>query len=161
MSNFVKPFFRFQSAIELVNYINECCLTNPKVDEENLQDLLEDIMDQEFHTVCDDNSPKEISMYLIKYLNMLKNGQMEQIRGELSQLPPCEIWIVAGRKINFVSKLEDESSSDDDDDDEDMETSDVKISKTSAAPSTSGSTMQVMEEDVDPGWTVVKTKKKK
>jgi pre-rRNA-processing protein TSR2 len=115
-------------------------------------------MDQEFDTICDDNSIKEISMYLIKYLNMLRNGQIEQIRAEISQLPPCEMWIVSGRKINFVSKPDDESSSDDD---EEMETNDLKVSNAVNAPSTSGSTMQVMEEDVDPGWTVVKTKKKK
>lgn len=122
-------------------------------------DLLEDIMDQEFDTICDDNSIKEISMYLIKYLNMLRNGQLEQIRAELSQLPPCEMWIVSGRKINFVSKPDDESSSEDDDDE--MDSNDVKITNTSTAPSTSGSTMEVMEEDIDPGWTVVKTKKRK
>jgi pre-rRNA-processing protein TSR2 len=128
------------------------------VDEENLMDLLEDIMDQEFDTICDDNSIKEISVYLIKYLNLLRNGQLEQIRAEISQLPPCEMWIVSGRKINFVSKPDDESSSDDD---EEMETGDVKVTNSATAPSTSGSTMQVMEEDVDPGWTVVKTKKRK
>lgn len=115
-------------------------------------------MDQEFDTICDDNSIKEISVYLIKYLKMLQNGQIELIRAELAQLPPCEMWIVAGRKINFVSKPDDESSSDDD---EDMETGDIKISNNTAAPSTSGSTLQVMEEDVDPGWTMVKTKKRK
>ena len=129
------------------------------MDEENLVDLLEDIMDQEFATICDDNSIKEISMYLIKYLNMLRNGHSEQVGIELSQLPVCDLWIVSGRKINFVSKPDDESSSEDDD--EEMEMSDVKITDSSTAPSTSGSTMQVMEEDVDPGWTKVKAKKRK
>lgn len=90
---------------------------------------------------------------------MLRNGQSELVGAELSQLPPCDLWIVSGRKINFVSKPDDESSSDDDD--EDMEMNDVKITENSSAPSTSGSTMQVMEEDVDPGWTMVKTKKRK
>ena len=129
------------------------------MDEENLVDLLEDIMDQEFATICDDNSIKEISMYLIKYLKMLRNGQSELVGAELSQLPPCDLWIISGRKINFVSKPDDESSSDEDD--EDMEMSEGKITENSTAPSTSGSTMQVMEEDVDPGWTMVKTKKRK
>jgi pre-rRNA-processing protein TSR2 len=143
--------------------VTECCVTNSKVDEEDVIDLLEDIMDQEFHTVCDDNSIKEISCLLIKYLNMLKNGNLDQIGAELAQWPPCDIWIVAGRKINFVAKLDDESSSDDDEDDEmgDSMSSKAKITNNTSAPSTSGSTMQVEEQDIDPGWTVVKTKKKK
>lgn len=133
-------------------------MTNAKVDEEDMIDLMEDIMDQEFTTICDDNSIKEISSLLIKYLNMLKNTQMEQIRLELSQLPPCQMWIVQGYKVNFVSKPDDESSTDEDDDDE-MEG--ATITDNTTAPSTSGSTMQVEEEDVDPGWTVVKGSKGK
>ena len=121
---------------------------------------MEDIMDQEFNSICDDNSIKEIAGYLVKYLKMLREGQIEQIRAELSQLPPCEMWIVQGRRINFVSKPDDESSSDEDDDDEMCDIG-IKISENTTAPSTSGSTMQVEEEDVDPGWTVVKTHKKK
>lgn len=133
-------------------------MTNAKVDEEDLIDLMEDIMDQEFTTICDDNSIKEISSLLIKYLNMLKNTQMEQIRLELSQLPPCQMWIVQGYKVNFVSKPDDDSSTDEDDDDE-MEG--ATITDNTTAPSTSGSTMQVEEEDVDPEWTVVKGSKGK
>lgn len=116
-------------------------------------------MDQEFQTICDDDSIKEISSYLIKYLKMLTQGQIEQIRAELSQLPPCEMWIVQGRSINFISKPDDESSSDEDEDG--MCDSGMSVSHNKAAPSTSGSTMQVEEEDIDPGWTVVKTNKKR
>lgn len=131
-------------------------MSNPKVSEEEIVDLLEDIMDQEFDTICDDNSIKEISGYLVKYLQMLLSRRVDDIRSELSLLPPCEKWIVQGRRINFVTKPDDESSSDDDD--EEME-SDVIDNTTS--PSTSGSTMQVEVEDIDPGWTIVKGKKRK
>lgn len=117
-------------------------------------------MDQEFHTICDDDSIKEISIFLVKYLNMLKNGNMEGIRAELSQLPPYDLWIVPGRQIKFVSKPDDDSSSSDD---EAMDDGEMTITESQSAPSTSGSTMQVEEEDVDPGWTRVggKGKKKK
>ena len=86
---------------------------------------------------------------------MLTIGNIAQIGTELSQFPPCEMWIVAGRKINFISKPDDESSSDEDDDMEDIDEC------VPSGPSTSGSTMQVVEEDVDPGWTKVKSKKRK
>lgn len=116
-------------------------------------------MDQEFQTICDDDSIKEISSYLVRYLKMLKDGQLEQIRVELSQLPSCEMWIVPGRRINFVTKPEDESSSDEDDDS--MAENGMITTENTTAPSTSGSTTQVEEEDVDPGWTVVETNKKR
>jgi len=145
-----------------VNYVTECCLSNAKVEEEHLVDLLEDIMDQEFDTICDDNSIKEISASLVRYLTLLKEGQLGPIQQELSQLPPCEMWIVPGRRINFVSNPESSSDDDDDDEDEDMDVGgDGVMTENTTAPSTSGSTMQVEEEEVDPGWTVVKTKKKK
>lgn len=118
-------------------------------------------MDQEFHTVCDDNSIKEISCLLTRYLKMLLAGQVDAIRAELSQLPTCDMWIVPGRQIKFAMKPDDESSSDDEDDDDEMEGGDIVIADCTNAPSTSGSTMQVEEEDIDPGWTKVKGKKRK
>lgn len=119
-------------------------------------------MDQEFHTICDDNSIKEISIHLVKYLKMLREGNLEQIRAEISLLPPCDMWIVQGKQINFVSSPDDESSSEDDDeDDQEMGNCSMAVSENTTAPSTSGSTMQMEEEDVDPGWTVVKQKKRK
>lgn len=93
---------------------------------------------------------------------MLKSGNMEQIRVELSQLPPCDMWIVQGRQIKFISKPDDDSSSSEDED-EAMDDGGMTITENHSAPSTSGSTMQVEEEDIDPGWTRVggKGKKKK
>lgn len=129
------------------------------MDEESLADIMEDIMDQEFHTVCDDNSIKEISCLLTRYLKMLQGGQVDAIRAELSQLPPCDMWIVPGRQIKFAMKPDDESSSDEDDDE--MDSGDMAVTDCTNAPSTSGSTMQVEEEDIDPGWTKVKGKKRK
>jgi pre-rRNA-processing protein TSR2 len=146
----------------MVNYVTDCCLTNAKVDEDNLIELLEDIMDQEFDTICDDNSIKEISNLLIRYLKMLRDGQLEQIKLELSPLSVCDMWIVPGRKINFVTKPDDGSSTDEGSDDEmEVGTEIASSIKNVTSPSTSGSTMHVEEEDIDPGWTKVKGKKRK
>lgn len=135
-------------------------MLNPKVSEEDIVEILEDIMDQEFDTVCDDNSIQEVSRILIKYFQMLQNNQQSQAMLELSQLAPCEKWIVPGGRVKIIQQ---EESSSDDDDDEMMDTSDAAPNASSSAnpPSTSGSTMQFVEEDVDPGWTVVKSSKKK
>lgn len=137
--------------------MTDSLVMNPKISEEDIAEILEDIMDQEFDTLCDDNSVQEVTRILIKYFQMLQNNQQSQIMFEISQLPPCEMWIVPGGRVKIIRDVEDESSSDDDE--EMMDTSDQAVS---AVPSTSGSTMQFKEEDLaDPGWTVVKGKKKK
>lgn len=119
-------------------------------------DLLEDIMDEQFNTVCEDDSVKEVSTVLAKYFDMAKEGKMDTIRIELSQLPPCTNWIMPTFQVKKIRDEDSSSSSDDDDDDEEMNegSKPSSTSKNIAIPSTSGSTMDFEEED--PGWTVVK-----
>jgi pre-rRNA-processing protein TSR2 len=141
-----------------VNYVSESCTSNPNVSESDLVDLLEDIMDEEFDTVCDDGSTKEISLVLVKYLRMLQQGKIEDIKQELNNLGPCQIWIRPGHRINYIKSPDSDSSSESD------EEMDVPSENQVTGPSTSGSTIPMEEEDmaeVDPGWTVVKTKKRK
>lgn len=119
-------------------------------------------MDQEFDTICEDESIKEISKLLLKYLEMIKNNQLDIIKTELSQLSPCNNWIVPGNRINIIHDPEDDSDTDNSEDDEiEMNDNNFSITKNTSAPSTSGSTMQVEENDVDPGWTVVKKGKRR
>lgn len=90
---------------------------------------------------------------MVKYLTWLRESKDADIINEINQLPPCEKWIVLGRKINYVKDPDTSSESDDGDE---ME---VEIT-----PSTSGSTQTVKVEDIldtEPGWTVVRTKSKK
>lgn len=121
-------------------------------------DLLEDIMDEQFNTVCEDESIKEVSTVLIKYFDMAKSGNMEAVRSELAQLPPCSVWITQSFQVKRVK--EESSSSDEDDDDEMTVDNNHEPNSTPMAPSTSGSTMEFEEEDPDPGWTLVKKGKK-
>lgn len=132
-------------------------LGNTKVSEEDLNDLLEDILDQEFDTICEDESTKEVSRILLKYLELINSGQVEVIKSELSKLPPCNSWIVKGSKINIIRDAESSSS---DESDEEMDTYNAP-QQNHSVPSTSGSTMRVQEEDLDPGWTVVKKGKRR
>lgn len=119
-------------------------------------------MDEEFETVCDDGSIQEVSFHLVKYLRMLRDGKLEKIKTEINQLPPCQMWIRPGNKITFIKSPDDSSSSESGESDEEMDQDMIISEGQNVAPSTSGSTMKMEEEDVvDPGWTVVKTKKRK
>lgn len=118
-------------------------------------DLLEDIMDEQFDTVCEDDSVKEVSNVLMKFFTLAKEGKIEQVRTEISQMTPCANWIMPTFQ---VKKIKEESSSDEDEDDDDnnMDVAASNSSNNNMIPSTSGSTMDFEEEDPDPGWTVVK-----
>lgn len=137
-----------------MTYVTDSFVANPKMSDDDVTEILEDIMDQEFDTICDDNSVQEVSKLLVKYFFMLQNNQHEQIKNEFSQLPPCEMWIVPGGRVKIIANVDDGSSSSDDD--EDMDTSESNV------PSTSGSTMKFEVQEVDPdGWIEVKNRKKK
>ncbi|KAG5681777.1 hypothetical protein PVAND_011185 [Polypedilum vanderplanki] len=147
-----------QTAIDFVDYVTDSCMqSNVKINEEDLMDLLEDIMDQECDTILEDDSIKEISSILLRYLELLKNGQVEVIKSELSCLPPCEQWIEQGKKINIINDPDDDDSSSSEDEQNNQQ---MSVSANVTSPSTSGSTMQVVEEE-DPGWTVVRKGKRR
>ncbi|KAJ8957538.1 hypothetical protein NQ318_020577 [Aromia moschata] len=90
-----------QTAVDCVNYMVQYCLYEPNIDPENIQEALEDILDEEFETVCEDGSPKEIASILYKFIQLLKDGNMEQCELEYQKLPV----------LNFGMIVEDSSSS--------------------------------------------------
>lgn len=42
--------------MDSMNYVYEYCIGNDNVTESEMQEILEEIMDEEFDTVCEDNS---------------------------------------------------------------------------------------------------------
>lgn len=100
-------------------------------------------MEQEFETVCEDNSIKDISIWIIKYLNICKEGGAAAVKQEISQLPECKNWLQRNVETPIQMKF------------------DIEDAEDIVGPSTSGSTTVMMEEDVEPGWTTVKTKRHK
>lgn len=137
-----------------------CIQNEMKLDRDDLCDQLEGVLDEDFQTICEDNSPREIAMLFEKYLKMCRENRLAEIEAELSLLPPLkERWLQRGHVVQYASRMGDDSSSDDSgDDDEDPMNNGVRVRelKEPVAPSTN--TTEAMEDD---GWTVVKTKPKK
>lgn len=44
----------------MMNWITSYCLDQPDPQVEDITDTLEDILDEEFETICEDDSPKGI-----------------------------------------------------------------------------------------------------
>lgn len=53
-------------AIDIVNYMAQYCLSDVSIAVADIEEALEDIMDEEFDTICEDNSVKGI-VYLSLY----------------------------------------------------------------------------------------------
>lgn len=54
-----------QVAVDVAKYMKEYCVSDSRVDAENIQDAIEDLMDEEFDTVCEDESPKGTERYIL------------------------------------------------------------------------------------------------
>ncbi|XP_058825720.1 uncharacterized protein LOC131685788 [Topomyia yanbarensis] len=152
------------TALEIIDYITCFCTENKKVDSHDLREVLEEIMDQEFETICEDESIDEISDILMRHLSLLKENKVDQIKAELSRLGPCENWIKSGNRIK-MQHLDDSSGTEDDEmdyQDQDMESVPTTGAVgTSTTPSIHGSTSDFLEEDTEPGWTQVCHRRRK
>ncbi|KAI8430390.1 hypothetical protein MSG28_000679 [Choristoneura fumiferana] len=73
-------------------YIARYCVENI-VDIDNLTEALEDLMDEEFDTVCHDNSPKEVATLLLQFLALLKEGRREELQVRIAAMPTCQKWL--------------------------------------------------------------------
>ncbi|CAG9857517.1 unnamed protein product [Phyllotreta striolata] len=126
-----------QAAIDCVNEVTQYCLDDPNIDQESLEDFLEDVMDEKFDTIFEDGSPKEIAALLLRFVQLLKENNVQECDEEFSKLPVANTaWLEESKTSNQgKSQAQSDSSSDD------AESTDVP-----------------MEDD---GWTVVQTKKKR
>ncbi|XP_017141143.1 pre-rRNA-processing protein TSR2 homolog [Drosophila miranda] len=157
-----------QVAIQIMDYTYQYCVGNENITQGELQEVLEELMDQEFNTLCDDNSIPEICRNLLRYKQMAQQNQYPEIETELSKLPPGKEWLRPDVKVTYTPVDGDSSSDDDEDMDEDGDDDDDEIdeSEEDEAPSGSGrvtrsqTRKQKAGEFVEPedGWTTVRRK---
>lgn len=123
-------------AICTIDYIIQYCTSENDLELEDIEDVLDDIMDQEFNTICEDDSIKEVSQLLYNFLQLLKTGDTAQLESEYNKLPQTNTnWLVVTENAKESRMVEEE-------------------------PSTS---CQTMNEDLpeDTEWTQVKSRRKK
>ncbi|XP_017874249.1 PREDICTED: uncharacterized protein LOC108621452 isoform X2 [Drosophila arizonae] len=156
-----------QVAIQIMDYTYEYCVGNENITQGELQEVIEELMDQEFNTLCDDQSIPEICRNLLRYKQMAMASQYPQIEMELSKLPQGKDWLRPDVKITYTP-IDDDSSSDEDmeDDDESAEDpmnaadSDEEAGTSSGRVTRSQTRKQQAEQFVEPeeGWTTVRRK---
>ncbi|KAJ8967075.1 hypothetical protein NQ317_018656 [Molorchus minor] len=101
-----------QTAIECMNYMVQFCLYETNVDVDSIQEALEDIMDEEFETICEDNSPKEIALVLFKFLQLFRAGDLAQCEIEYQKLPVMNTeWLRQSKtQVPHAAVVDDSSS---------------------------------------------------
>ncbi|XP_073814945.1 pre-rRNA-processing protein TSR2 homolog [Musca autumnalis] len=153
-----------QTAIDIMNYTYQYCIGNENITEGELQDVIEELLDQEFDTICEDGSVVEIARHLLRYKYMSLQGQYVEIEAELSKLPQGKDWLRNDVKITYTpidgdSSSEDAGSDSSSDDDDEMDIDGPSSSNTR----TTRSQARKKEDDfVEPeeGWTTVRNKRK-
>lgn len=158
-------FGSLQMAIEIMNYTYEYCIGNQNITQGELQDVLEDLMDQEFDTICEDGSIPEICRHLLRYKQMSLEGKYAEIELELAKIPQGKDWLRPDVKITYTP-IEGDSSSEDGSDSEDDDDMDVDgmtdEPSTSSRVTRSQASRKTKDEFVEPedGWTTVRTRRK-
>ncbi|CAK1541345.1 unnamed protein product [Leptosia nina] len=135
-------------------YVARFCVENI-ADVDELTEVLEDLMDEEFETVCHDNSPREVAALLLNFLTLLKDGQHEELRNRVEAMPKCQKWL--------STPIHDESTPPQchGNPDDNTTSSSGEEEETDRNVIESNSAPEPMEEDPEPGWTVVRTRRKK
>ncbi|XP_044268968.1 pre-rRNA-processing protein TSR2 homolog [Tribolium madens] len=125
---------------DFINYTTQYCLYESNVEPDGIQEALDDILDQEFDTICEDGSTKEIALLLYRFVDLLKQGNTQMFEEEYQKLP---IGAMSSSK-SIKSQNEDMSEVCE------ANTSEPNIEKTSEIP---------MEEDSE--WTEVKSRRRR
>lgn len=141
-------------------YLARYCVENV-VDREELTEVIEDLMDEEFETVCHDNSPKEVASLLLLFLGLLREGRHDELRNRIEAMPKCQKWLSQPIHESVPPQChgnpdDDSTSSSGDDEDPD------NMNDAAATSSNGHQNPEPMDEDeAEPGWTVVRTRRRK
>ncbi|XP_036345988.1 pre-rRNA-processing protein TSR2 homolog [Rhagoletis pomonella] len=154
-----------QQAIEIMEYTYKYCIGNENITQGELQDVVEELLDQEFDTICEDGSIPEICRNLLRYKSLCFSGEYAQIESELSKLPQGKEWLRPDVKIVYTPIAGENSSSEDDDSsgnsDADMDVDDEDSDIASCSRVTRSQTRRKQEfAEPEPGWTTVRTRRK-
>ncbi|VEN34725.1 unnamed protein product [Callosobruchus maculatus] len=145
-----------QTALDFMNYMVQFCLYERSVDVDKIQEALEDILDEEFQTICEDGSTKEVAIVLYKFVKLLQDGNTQECELEYQKLPTINAeWLKANIEQAKKTMLEGSSSSSEDEDENTSTSQHTTNQRSTVLPTVTETPME------DDGWTEVKSKKKR
>ncbi|XP_034230943.1 pre-rRNA-processing protein TSR2 homolog isoform X2 [Thrips palmi] len=142
----------YNKAMGMIDAVVELFRNKPDAGWDEVADILGDMMDDEFNTICEDDSTDEVGSLLWEFYKHCCSGDQALVEQELEKLPSGN-WL--NKCLNQSHPTAPQDDSDDDDDGDDAQ----------GGPSTSNGQNQMdaemgpQGEDPDPGWTQVRRKR--
>ena len=137
-------------AMLMIDAVVDLFKSKPHAEWTEVADLLGDMMDDEFNTVCEDDSTDEVGTLLWEFYKICTTGDNDSIEEEIAKLPSGGLRL--SRCIERVPTAQEVDDGDSNSDDGDA--------GTSAQQGTEGDEMDTQEAEEDPGWTQVTRRKK-
>uniref|UniRef100_UPI00398EE984 pre-rRNA-processing protein TSR2 homolog n=1 Tax=Pristiophorus japonicus TaxID=55135 RepID=UPI00398EE984 len=160
-----------QKADWMVTAVAQYLEDNADLDSEEVEELMADIMYNEFDTVVEDGSLSEVAQQIWNFYGLCQRGQESEVRGQMQQLVQrkCSVKVNAVKGKNSCAEPED--SEEEEEEEDGTEAMDCESRPAlAAAPGGSPSPQRQMEappreaeeeeEELQDGWTVVRRKKK-
>nr|CAI5839740.1 unnamed protein product [Callosobruchus analis] len=145
-----------RTALDFVNYMVQFCLYERSVDIHKIQEALDEILDEEFETICEDGSTKEVAVLLYKFVKLLQDGNTQECELEYQKLPTINAeWLRANIEQAERTMLDSNSSSSEDEEQPTSSSQPTTNQRSTALPTVAETPME------DDGWTEVKSKKKR
>lgn len=96
-----------------MNYMVQYCLNEQNAQIDDINEALEDLLDEEFNTICEDNSPKEVAAVLYKFAQLIKSGNESEYTLEYQKLPPVTDNWLQNPQPQVAQQIASDSSSSD------------------------------------------------
>ncbi|CAF3381361.1 unnamed protein product [Rotaria socialis] len=116
------------------------------LNENDIQEYLDEVLDEEFNTVLDDDSSRELSQLFVRYISLILQGKLNDVQQELqtqhANAPPVQMSVK-------------HKNDDDDDSSSSSESEDDMIEEEEEEPKVEKPKEQSMDVDED-DWTTVR-----
>jgi pre-rRNA-processing protein TSR2 len=109
------------------------------LNESDIQEYLDEILDEEFNTVLDDDSSRELGQLFVRYIHLILEGKLNDIQQELQ----VQQSTISPIQMSIRNENDDDNSSSSESEDDTIEEEEETTTKT-----------QSMDIDED-GWTTV------
>ncbi|XP_078391025.1 pre-rRNA-processing protein TSR2 homolog [Cetorhinus maximus] len=158
-----------QKADWMVSAVAQYFSDNVDLDSDEVEELMADMIYNEFDTVVEDGSLSEVALQIWTFFGLCQRGQEAEVRGRIRELAQRKGSV----KVNAVrgESPGDEDSEDDEEEEKDDETEamdcDAHVLDGEPSPrqqpgpsSAASQEEEAAEGDLQDGWTVVRRKKK-
>ncbi|XP_062891607.1 pre-rRNA-processing protein TSR2 homolog isoform X1 [Mobula hypostoma] len=154
-----------QKAAWMVTAVEQYFYDNADLESEEVEELLADILDNEFDTVVEDGSLSEVAHQIWSTFALCQRGQESEVRARIQQLVErrnrVRVEVVPARRPGEEAAEEDSEEEEEDEEEDGAEAMDCDSQAAPEPRSLCPVAAERPSEEEDPdGWTVVRRRRK-